>query len=441
MWQSTIRRKQFLEVLQRDQIESSQEVREATREDRLREGEIRLLWAKEPRAVELPFGLVVRESEVDDFFAWTNTYLPNWCPITANFRVLSDKEPSLEAPRLNEKGARLLETASIGLIIAEAISQAVESYDMDRLSVAGCMATFSFAASQGLMRNVSATDVAHQWSECRKITGQAPLRLEARSLLPPWEAVNELVTSEPGSEGRKSGATARRLFATSLREIIATREIGPATWNRLTIRFPSARKAIIPMRGTQEERVAVLEGVLREKFGQRHRNMEETSFIVGYLASRIFPGTIKHAGLLLEHLESFPNAVLWLGLFASLHGRRELNMSSLGRRIWRALSAEKTIISRPRCDIALRELLVLVEGGVFGVQYKTETPGRLVVELQPCIETVVRWPVHEQVRESHRQGELFGNRAIELGDMIRDLREVRNRLDNITQKMERLTRR
>ena len=438
MWQVTIGRQQLIELLQRDRLESSQDVREIEKEGRLRQGDIRLLWATKPRAGELPNALVIREVEVDEFLAWTNTYLSNWCPITAYFRVLSDSQALLEGGQLSEEGTSFLESASVGLIVAEAIAQAVEAYDVDRVSMAGCIATFSFAAAQGLRRNVTIADVAHNWSKCRKITGQAPLRVKVESLTTPWEAVNELARGDLEGVRRASSTSFHRWIVEGLREFIAAGEIGAATWNRLTVRFPKAREAIEPMKGTQEERVAVLESVLAEKLDRGHRTSEATSFVVGYLVSRIFPGTIKHVGLLLKHLENFPSAVLWLGLFASLHGRRELSLTGLGRRVWRALSAEDSVLSRPRCDIALRELLVLIEGGAFGAQYKTETPGRLAVELHPCVETVVRWPTHELAREAHRQGELFRDRAIELGDLARDLREIRNQLDKVTKKLEGL---
>ena len=107
--------------------------------------------------------------------------------------------------------------------------------------------------------------------------------------------------------------------------------------------------------------------------------------------------------------------------------------------MWRALAGVESILSRPRCDIGIRELRVLVEGGMFGAQFRTVTPGRLVVELHPCVNTVVRWPVNDVVREARRQRELFARRSSEFGGVVKDLKEVRRGLDDAIRKFERWT--
>ena len=437
MWQIKVARQQFTELLQRDPPVGPVRAREGGDWDGLQKGDIRLLWAKEPRSGELPVALIVREMEIDDFFAWTNTYVPNWCPITAYFRVFSDKELIRRDGKISDEGEKVLEAASIGLIVAEAMGLSNEGYDVDRVSMSACIATFSYAASQGIRRNVEMVEVAREWSNCRTVTGQAPLRIDVENMLVPWETLKDMVNDRVGESLGRSRRDKRRLLVDALMEVVNNGEIGETTWKRLTTGFPNARQAIKPMKGTQEERVIVLENVLGERANRGYRYGEENSFVAGYLGSRIFPGTIKHAGLVLRHLERYPSAVLWLGLFAGLHGRRELNLSSLGRHVWRALAGEESVLSRPRCDIGIRELRVLVEGGMFGAQFRTVTPGRLVVELHPCVNTVVRWPANDVVRETRRQRELFASQSSEVGGMVKDLKEVRKGLDDAIRKLER----
>ena len=437
MWEVKVGRKQFTELLQRDPPASPVRAREGGDWEGLQAGNIRLLWAKKPGNDELPVALVVREVEMDDFFAWTNTYVPNWSPITAYFRVFSDKELIRRGGEISDEGEKVLEATSIGLIVAEAMGLSSEGYDVDSVSMSACIATFSYAASQGIRRNLGMVEVAREWSNCRTVTGQAPLRIEVEDMLVPWETVMDAVNDRVDESGGRSKRDKRRLLVDGLVEVIKDGEIGETTWKRLTTGFPNARRAIEPMKGTQEERVIVLESVLGEGANRGNRYGEENSFVAGYLGSRIFPGTIKHAGLVLRHLERYPSAVLWLGLFAGLHGRRELNLSSLGRHVWRALSGEESVLSRPRCDIGIRELRVLVEGGMFGAQFRTVTPGRLVVELRPGVNTVVRWPANDVVRETRRQRDLFGSRSKEMGGVLKDLKKVRRGLDDAIRKFER----
>ena len=437
MWHGTFQRQQFMELLQQGGRGLVMPVRGEERGGPLRKGDIELLWATKPDAGQLPVALVVREAEVDEFLAWTNTYFPNWSPITAYFRVFSDRETYYEGRAYDEDTSELLESASFGLIVTEAMGQAGETYDFDRVSMAACNATFSFAAAQEIRRKGNIGELAERWSFCRKATGQVPLRIGVQAMLAPWEALAEFVEIESGKRRAEAPHGFRNSFVRGLWECVRSGEIETNTWRRVTRQFPKAQEAIEPMKGTQEERVAVLERVLADGLNVVPRHREEKSFIAGYLASRIFPGTIKHASLVLKYIEAFPSAVLWLGLFAALHSRRELILTSLGRRVWRSLSGGEGCLVRPNCDIAVRELRVLVEGGVFGAQFKTEIPNRLVVELQPGVNTVVRWPSPEVAREGTRQGELFEKREGEVADVIHNLRYLHKNLDEATRRLER----
>lgn len=437
MWHCSVERRHFIELLQRDPAAVTARAHEGEQWESLRKGDIRVLWPEKPKGGEFPVALMVAEREVEDFFAWTNTYLANWSPITAYFRLFSDGDEIRGDAGISREDKVLLEAASVGLIVAEAIGQSSDGYDVDRVSMSACIATFSYAASQGVRRNAPMQELAREWSTCRSVTGQAPLRIGVESALAPWETVSQMVNGWVGESGGRPKGSKKRLFVDGVREVVDKGEIGESTWKRLTTSFPSARVAIEPMKGTQEERVLVLERVLRERSAQGYRYKEESSFVAGYLASRIFPGTIKHAGLVLRHLENYPSAVLWLGLFAGLHGRRELNLSSLGRHVWRAIVGEESVLSRPNCDIGIRELCVLIEGGMFGPQFRPTTPGRLVVELIPGVNTVVRWPAQEAVGEARRQREMYSNWSSEAGGVLSHLKEIRKGLDDAIGRLER----
>ena len=156
--------------------------------------------------------------------------------------------------------------------------------------------------------------------------------------------------------------------------------------------------------------------------------------VVGYLGSRIAPGSLKHVGLLTNYLERFPSSLMWFALFASLNYKRQLHLSNLGRLVWRALSDEQMLLSRPRCDIALDELRILTDAGALDENLRTVTPGRLVVEIAPCVNTVVRWPLHA-TRDSQRQGELFSAHSTELKEIVAEIGNLHQGLDRASKKL------
>ena len=94
--------------------------------------------------------------------------------------------------------------------------------------------------------------------------------------------------------------------------------------------------------------------------GPNRLDVLTSSFLAGLLADQISPGSFEHVDLLLPYLNQYPTALIWYGLCAGLHPDSEVQQvgNCLGRRLVRDLLASDPILSRPKYDIAVRELEV-----------------------------------------------------------------------------------
>ena len=402
----------------------------------IKEGEVRLLWRSTAREDDVPVAVVVREKEMGDFLAWTNTYLPNWSPITAYLRVISEANYWEVNEHVADIFGSSYELALVGLIVGEALIHSGAQHEVEQVPYGGCIATFSFVAARGARRGIAVEDLAERWELCRRVTGQDPLKTQVRELVVPWRVLVEVAKKETVASRNARTTGLKETLEDALADIVTTGMVKPVVWKDLTRGFPEVRNAMDYMSDTQEARMIAFERMLKETIKGKKVRSQEASFLAGYMASLIAPGSLKHACLLVDHVNRLPTAIMWLSLFASFHQKSQLRMSSLAHLVWRTMTEEEEVLSRPRCDIALTELCMLKDAGFFGDKVRVSTRGRLVVEIAPCVSTVVRWPRQESAGGVRDQGELFSVEAAELKNIANELEDLRGNLDKASRRLE-----
>ena len=441
MWALDTDREELLRILQTEKCDVRAQPISDLYVQQPKPGSVRLLWGDAEDLRGLPVAMVVPQREMGEFFAWTNTYLPSWSPITAFFRIVSD---SSELDARYEEGkpfARKCESAAIGLVVGEALIQSGRRYDAERIPYNGCIVTFSFAAARGLKRCIAVDNIAKRWDSCRVVTGQDPLKVRVAELLVPWQVLvgvsqkvdGESVIGTVSTNGSRSG------MVDALNDVFKSGEVGVAAWRAVTRGFPWARNARVHMRDTHEARIIALEEMLKKAEAGKNANRPIASFLVGYVASLIAPGSLKHAQLLLAYLDRFPTAVMWLGLFASTYTNSQFRLSKLAHLVWKAITDGENLLARPACDIALAELSILKDAGFFADKLQGSTRGRLVVELEPGVTTTVRWLREEYAINEPDQKDFFGGETKELMSLVKEIEILRGGLEKVAGRLARFT--
>jgi hypothetical protein len=191
------------------------------------------------------------------------------------------------------------------------------------------------------------------------------------------------------------------------------------------------------MQGTREERVVAFSEFARQIEEKPATDKELTSFVLGYLVSRIAPGTIQHSAVLEPLVHRYPTAMLWYGFCAGVGGtevnsrnsvgttRPILELPAIAKWIARDLLRAETILDVPTCDISFLELLSLSRSGgddpLFGLTRTAQ--GTAIVELMPRIWTVVNVSTKPGPGESSRSAREKDLLAL-MGESIERLRRT-----------------
>jgi hypothetical protein len=190
------------------------------------------------------------------------------------------------------------------------------------------------------------------------------------------------------------------------------------------------------MGGTREERVIAFSDFAREIEETPPASKELTSFLLGYLVSRIAPGTIQHSAVLEPLVQRYPTAPLWYGFCAGVGGpevdsrnsvtttRPVLELPTIAKWIARDLLRTDTIRNTPTCDIAFLELLALSRSGDDPLPGLTRTAqGTATIELAPAVWTVVNVSTKTATVESPRTPK-DKDLLLSMGDSIERLRRA-----------------
>jgi hypothetical protein len=124
---------------------------------------------------------------------------------------------------------------------------------------------------------------------------------------------------------------------------------------------PGAEELIEQMSQSRENRLRAFEKLAQTLSKQAESKNSLPAFICGYMGSRIAPGELDHLNLLARLTPFAPSSLLWFCLCAGLqsHGQILAFFEGLGRRLLRDVEQNDTILSRPKCDVSLSELVVL----------------------------------------------------------------------------------
>ncbi|QDT43486.1 hypothetical protein Pan241w_35870 [Gimesia alba] len=441
-------REQFVEFIsRRTPVLTKGVVKSEILEDFSVQGDdILLAWNSSPTEVfSLPRAAIVAEGKTQDFLAWCSTYFRNIRPFTAHCRVESPSNARLAASASATNWTTGNRSVDLGLIITEAIAYSIGRVDINRLPFSAFTRTMSYAIAKAV-RNYEVTTVSSQeyqdhieqgWEATRKLVGNAPLELSPSDIRSVWETV---LFCE--SQNNKSND----LLANALREIKLEGQLSKNSWINLMPDAEIASKLWIAMEGPREGRVVAVEHGIQVLGKGTKSTRKIRAFAMGYLASRVRPGSLDHLSLVFPLIDDLRESLLWYGVCAGIVPETTVDNYSkgLGWLMRRELGRPSHWLERPVCDIALPELKTLLENREDGKpEFRTISRGVLDVEILPLISTNVRWVDQtdsEVVYKREIQKSLFREESrldMEVHEILRRIEESAMSLDAIREHVER----
>ncbi len=390
------------------------------------------VWSQDPAGGNpLPDVLVCQDGTESDWAAWITTFGAQIRPFSAFTRLIARTAFKDFAAGSRKPGFGRLTWPVAGLILGEVLAASgLPDKSLETMPANACESTLSFAMFR-------ATAVHHSFREWRQ-------------LLDAWEFVRQATRQH--SRAVESSAVARVcatvIDATSLgdaralldpddmnvvracQEVTASPGLVPSSLSGIP-QFASAEKR---MYGPREDRVVAFSELVRSIEKSPSLDGELTSFMLGYLASRIAPGTIQHSGVLRPVTRRYATALLWYGFCAGLGGsesksqsasggsRSTLDLPGTARRVARDLIQPEPILAAPTCDISFLELVALSKtGGDPLAGLIRTTQGTATIELMPGVSTNVNVSSKVGADESMRTAK-EKNILAAMGDHIDQLR-------------------
>ncbi len=394
------------------------------------------IWSLDPRkTTQLPEVLVCQDGTQNDWAAWITTFAAMIRPFSAYMRLVTYADFQRSAGKSVTSDIGRFAWPAAGLILGEVLgASGLPDKALDTLSATAFASTLSFV----MFRTAVVYPDFQEWT---KLVGM-------------WESIREVTRqrARPVESGSVARVCATAMDALGLRgasKLLTPGDIEVSEACRSLCRsshrvspnlfdFRIFGEAERVMRGSREDRVVAFEQFLHTSVGTPARKPEVMSFMLGYLASRIAPGTIRHSSVLARVADRYPTAVLWYGFCAGFAesdaempntGRtRVVDLPSSTRRVVRELIRPEQVLSAPICDIGYLELMALSRTGGDPLESLIKTTqGSVIVELLPGVCTSVsgssRAPAELQGRElrERRIVAAMGEHIERLREMYRDL--------------------
>lgn len=395
------------------------------KELRLASSEMNFVWKENPQVKQvLPHTILVSGDSQREFLAWAATFLPTFSPFTAFFRVLDISTFRIFSDANYVPTLEKLENVCSALIIAEALGQGPPNTPQRKLSLSECLGTLSYTMARAFaleLTDEAMEQVIPKWLKLRTLGITPSLFSGIEPLRQVWDMMSAL---KPKSRhGASHYSPEGELILEVCLDIQREGKVSAEGWKLLSREVPEVPLSQTVSRETREERVLSFEAFLGNLKKGSNPNNTLKSFVCGYLASQIGPGTLDHLPFLAQSAPELASAIYWYAVCAGLHPQSEVQKfgGGIGRRIARELLAPDTAKDNPRSDIAMSELEVLLGGDNPQLEFLTTFPGQLSVELFPGIAATIAWPPN---RGSHvNRGEGDYNR-FEIEDIVRQLGET-----------------
>jgi hypothetical protein len=291
----------------------------------------------------LPSRIVVHEDDVEDFFAWSTTFLESLRPLTAFVDVVSRRQV-LERRRPPDLTSRQLQ----GLVASVLMDGLLQSKTRPRVPDAilpACQRTLSAVFYQTTLAGSTAwetSDAAGLWTAVRASLGSPDLSFGAPNILEFWAAMIEAVRVPETGDREGLIATIRRSSVASPREVFWTGTAPAAVPNGLD-RF---------LKAPREERLRFVDDRISHISRGPGSSLEKSAF-GGYLLSLVADGDFSLWSTAASY-NDLPTLPLWFAFFTGVHERSNALVfaQSIGRRFMRLLSNVDEV------DVDGREFLV-----------------------------------------------------------------------------------
>ncbi|WP_149499223.1 hypothetical protein [Roseiconus lacunae] len=413
--------------------------------DDLRPEELVLAWKESPEShFSLPNAIVVKDGTLTDFNAWIGTYFRNIQPFSAQCRVLTREIANIAVNGGPTQWSRSNRSVDTALVIAESAAYSGRAFELTKLPFSAFERSLSYVMARAvrhydittLDQSGSLRTLESAWLQARELVREPQLSLSSDSVRFVWEVV--LQSTNEGVRSRRRG-DARLVDA--VRRYKDKGQISKQDFFQCLQKNKRNEDIWKALDGSRENRVIALEEAGAILSRGTKSTLRQRAFVLGYIASRIQPGTFDHISLLFPFAEQLQESLLWFGVFAGLTNDTMVDdfAGGLGWLLRRELGRLSHWLERPSCDVSIDEFILCYTAGVKRPTFRNTSNGVLKIEVFPLVNTNVRWSQGQQEanvanRPDLKQGKLFEDLELRKGDVKR----IAERMDEHSREFTRI---
>lgn len=339
--------------------------------------------------------IVVSDAHVSSFYAWVSTYLPGLFPISQLIRVISVSELRATEKRQRPFDGRLRQ-AWVGVVLGECMARTKDVRVFAGMSLAAAQSATSLAMAKAHILGASADEVNRLLRRISTLQSKYPAsanELTVVSLAPVWRALS---THELALDGASKGSgRTDDLLSSACVDMSLNQRVSDSLLIEMARSFEPARDLLRFDLATAEDRIRIYDQMVAKlKDYQERHDSGLSAFVIGYAASRVASGGLKHVTLLSELGSIRSIATVWFSLCCFMTGRVAMaeSMLNLVRLVDRELRYNFELLDVPKTDLGWDELfsLLSVEGDPSIIaSLPKASPRSASIELAPGISIVV----------------------------------------------------
>lgn len=370
--------------------------------------------------------VVVEENRMQDFFAFVSTYVNEFAPFSAYFRVVSTNQIELisEDASMTFNGATSVIDRLVGTAIVEAAIYLQGSGEAVRpVTIAAAGATFSAAALQGLALSPKADvySISQGWQSLRAALGSDQLPLNTDALARFWQILRVAVHG-----GEALDVTVPDVILSALRTVMANGRLDDVALENLLSSLPELAGDLSRFRGTREGRARAIQEAISVLSRSRGDEDQLRDCVAGCLISLIGDGSFKFMPAALSTSSILRMAPLWFAVWSGLQTNSDImtEFNCMGRRIARDLRARVGVYDGPNDDISVMELM---SWGSDVEQLPREHASSISVEIYPWVSS--RQSIARVSAAASNQSNEYRRDIRELRALMAHSTEILSRID------------
>lgn len=360
----------------------------------LNRGRSAMLWENAKQAVSgaRPV-LVVRDSELREFFSFVGTYINTNVPFSAFYRVISlsnfidlfdDSVLPLYKMEKSKPRAHM-----VGLAIAEATLRRLDrSKKIESISVGEVRSTLAstlLSAAFSFGEDAPLSEISSRWtylSDHISMEGDQAISRDVASII-------SKITAPLNRSGKDKSYINSDTMSHVIKDVTREGMISKYHWAAICDRTPQLISAYQKLRGPREERVKALFATMADVQKIAHDNKEYAACIAGSMFALVGDGSFQYLPLALD-FSNDPQTIMWFAGWSSLMSKTDaLSIGkSLGARSARDIFVYDDIYTQQKSDISFDE--IIIDGLEFSKNGRSSNEGTILVEIYPTISSYFR---------------------------------------------------